>query len=343
MTRLMNIALFLGVTTCVAAFNVNVNVNVNNNISNIWTHPRLCKSCLYSAAADEDNDEDPMSMPMSTSSRRDLFKKIFSSSIIATTAAATTMATNPNFALAVPDVDVSGTGKVLVLGGTGFVGTEVCKQLKALGVDYIATSRDGRDGTIALDFSDPSLDIASTIENIAKDNTCTAVISTVGAIGTGDDVKTVNAGTGIAAVGAKKAGVTNFVYISVAPEVRDSVKGIKALENYMEGKKFSEYSIKTIFDGGYTLIEPTFIYGGDTFAINPPRVADGYGRLVEGLLSSGPFRAAAGISPGLIGVALEPPVKVSSVAGAAVAGALGLSKPVLDTYDEINKAAGLLL
>lgn len=320
----MKIALFLATTiSTVSSFNVNI-PSQNHRCKSF-------RSLLYSTAGDN-NDEQVDSM--STSSRRDVFK-IFSSSIAATAA----MATNPDFASAVPDV--SGAGKVLVLGGTGFVGSEVCKQLKGLGVDYIATSRDGRDGTVALDFSDPSLDIASKIEDIAKD--CTAVISTVGAIGTGDDVKTVNAGTGIAAVGAKKAGVKNFVYISVAPEVRDSVKGVKALDNYMEGKKFSEYSITSIFDGGYTLIEPTFIYGGDKFALNPPRVADGYGRLVEGLLSSGPFRAAAGISPGLIGVALEPPVKVSSVAGAAVAGALGLSKPVLDTYDEINKAAGLLL
>jgi len=59
-------------------------------------------------------------------------------------------------------------------------------------------------------------------------------------------------------------------------------------------------------------------------------------------LSSGPFRAAASIAPGFIGVALEPPINVSSVAGAAVAGALGLSQSILDTYDEINEAAGLL-
>ena len=231
------------------------------------------------------------------------------------------------------------SGKVLVLGGTGFVGREVCQKLKALGVDYIATSRDGRDGTIALDFTDVSVDISSKVQEIAKD--CTAVISCVGAIGTTEDVKVVNKGTGLASYGAKTAGVKKFVYISVAPEVKESVKGISALDNYMEGKAFSEDAMKKNFADGYTIIAPTFIYGGDKFGVNPPRVADSYGRLVEGLLSSGPFRAAASISPGFIGVALEPPIKVSSVAGAAVAGALGLSQPVLDTYDKINEAAGL--
>ena len=189
------------------------------------------------------------------------------------------------------------------------------------------------------------MDIVQTVEEMAKG--CTGVISCVGSIGTDKD-QLVNSGTGKAAIGAKKAGVKNFVYISVAPEVRDSAKGISFLKDYMDGKSFSEDSIQSNFSGsggdgcGYTIIAPTFIYGGDKFAINPPRVADGYGKLVEAILSSGPFRFAAGISPGIIGVALEPPIKVSSVAKAAVAGALGLSSSVLDTYDEINEAATLI-
>lgn len=229
--------------------------------------------------------------------------------------------------------------KVLVLGGTGFVGSEVCKQLQALGIEYVATSRDGRGGTKALDFTNPSLNVPSEVESLTK--SFTAVISCIGAIGTSND-EVVNSGTGLAALGAKASGVKKIVYISVAPEVRDAAKGVSFLEKYMTGKKFSEDTIKSNFEGGYTLIEPTFIYGGDKFAINPPRVADGYGKLVEGLLSSGPFRAAASISPGIIGVALEPPVKVSSVAGAAVSAALGLTQSTLDTYDKINDAAKLI-
>ncbi len=231
------------------------------------------------------------------------------------------------------------SSKVLVLGGTGFVGSAVCEKLKALGVEVVATSRNGRDGTLALDFGDSSIDVAKTVEDMAKG--CTGVISCVGSIGTPYD-KIVNSGTGLSSIGAKAAGVKNFVYISVAPEVKDSSSGVSFLKDYMDGKSFSENSIKNNFPDGYTIIAPTFIYGGDKFALNPPRVADGYGRLVEGVLSSGPFRFAAGISPGIIGVALEPPIKVSSVAAAAVAGALGLSPSELDTYDKINEAAVLV-
>ena len=274
----------------------------------------------------------PTDDEMQTPSRRDFFT-LTGSSILATASLV---------AQAQPSVAVTGDysgAKVLVLGGSGFVGSEVCKQLKTLGVDYIATSRDGRGGTKALDFTNSGIIVATEVESLAKG--CTAVISCIGSIGTSDD-EVVNSGTGLAALGAKAAGVNNFVYISVAPEVRESAKGVGFVEKYMAGKKFSEETIKSNFPSGSTIIEPTFIYGGDKFAINPPRVADGYGKLVEGLLSSGPFRAAASISPGIIGVALEPPVKVSAVAGAAVSGALGLTQTTLDTYDKINEAAKLI-
>ena len=237
-----------------------------------------------------------------------------------------------------PDSAAADTGKVLVL-GKGFVGTEVCKQLEALGIEYTATTRDGRDGTVTLDVVSQDKGPSSEIEVLAKGYT--AVISCIGSIGTPND-DAVNAATGLAAIGAKAAGVKNFVYISVAPEVRDAAKGIGFVEKYMDGKAFSEDTIKSNFPESYTLIEPTFIYGGDKFAVNPPRVADGYGKLVEGILSSGPFRFAASRSPGMIGVALEPPVKVSAVARAAIAGAIGLSQPVLDTYDKINEASNLI-
>jgi hypothetical protein len=248
---------------------------------------------------------------------------------------AATLLTKP-----IPAVSSEFSGKILVLGGTGFVGKEVCHKLESLGIDYIATSRDGRDGTYALDFTESGIDIASQVARLSRD--CTSVISCIGSIGTSSDVFITNSGTGFASNGAKAAGVKNFVYISVAPEVKESVKNISAFNNYMQGKLFSETAIKNDFPETFTIISPTFIYGGDKFGINPPRVASGYGKLVEGMLSSKPLRSLASVSPGFIGVALEPPVRVSAVADAAVAGALGLTAHVLDTYDEINQAARLI-
>lgn len=232
------------------------------------------------------------------------------------------------------------TPKVLVLGGSGLVGSEVVKKLKSMGVEVVATSRNGRDGTVALDVTQPSINVAETIQDLSKG--CSAVISTIGAIGTPEDAA-VNGATGLAAIGAKAAGVSNFVYISVAPEVKEFAKDIEFLQSYMEGKAFSEDTITNQFTGdgySYTIIEPTFIHGGDKFAVNPPRVASTYGKLVEAVLSSGPFRAATEVAPeGFIKIALEPPVSAESVASAAIAGALGKASTVLDTYDKIQEAA----
>jgi len=253
----------------------------------------------------------------------------------------TTLITSAGTVVASTAASAASTQKVLVLGGTGMVGSQIVKQLQSMeGIDVVATSRDGRDGTLPLDFS-TSLDVSVEVEKLAKG--CTAVISTVGVIGTPLDKK-VNSGSGLAAEAAKKAGVERFVYISVAPEVRKFGQGIDLFKEYMIGKQSSEDAIVSNFGNdsknSYTLIEPTFIYGGDKFGINPPRVASGYGSIIESILASGPLRAATNIAPeGVIKIALEPPISADAVAKAAIASALRKTDSVLDTYDKIQQAA----
>jgi nucleoside-diphosphate-sugar epimerase len=199
----------------------------------------------------------------------------------------------------------------------------------------LQTSRDGRDGTVACDIND-----ADKIKSLAEG--CTAVISCVGAIGTEQD-KVVNAGTATAATAAKAAGVERFVYITVAPEVKEFAKDIDFLKGYMEGKTESRETVLKLFGDKATLIEPTFIYGGGSFELNPPRVASFYGKFIEAILSSNPIRSIDRVvSPGFIKIALEPPVPVEAVANAAIAGALGRAPPILDTYDSIKAVATLI-
>ena len=150
--------------------------------------------------------------------------------------------------------NAEGASKVLVLGGSGFVGSRVVKTLKDQGVDVVATSTNGRDGTVAFDATKSGIDIAKEIEDLSKG--CTAVISCIGAIGTPND-KAVNAATGLAARGAKAAGVERFVYISVAPEVKEFAQGIDFLKDYMAGKSFSQDSVESYFpNSGHVFIEP---------------------------------------------------------------------------------------
>ena len=129
------------------------------------------------------------------------------------------------------------------------------KDLKAQGVEVLSTSTNGRDGTIAFDATkQDGIAIAKEIESLSKG--CTAVISCIGSIGTPND-DAINAATGWAAKGAKAAGVKRFVYISVAPEVKEFAEGIDFLKYYMKGKTFSQDSIESNFPGGsHVLIEP---------------------------------------------------------------------------------------
>ena len=77
------------------------------------------------------------------------------------------------------------------------------------------------------------------------------------------------------------------------------------------------------------IIKPSFIYGGDTFAVPlpgkfvAPRVSSDYGYFVEDILSLGPIQALADLMPGLVKVALRPPSSVESVATACAFAASG--------------------
>ena len=63
-------------------------------------------------------------------------------------------------------------------------------------------------------------------------------------------------------------------------------------------------------------------------------------RFVEGALSLPPTRFLAGLVPGVLSLALQPPVSVNALATAAAGAALGRVKPGrLDGTDAINAAA----
>ncbi|VEU33558.1 unnamed protein product [Pseudo-nitzschia multistriata] len=277
------------------------------------------------------------------SSRRAFFRESLSSAavplLISGLTGASTLAGSPLVVSADDTVDPSPKRtKVLVLGGSGFVGSRVVEKLKSQGVEVISTSTNGRGGTIAFDATKDGINVVSEIEALSKG--CTAVISCIGSIGTKND-NIVNSATGLAAQGAKSAGVERFVYIAVAPEVKEFAEGIDFLKEYMKGKTFSQNAVESNFpNGSHVLIEPTFIYGGDSFSVNPPRVAGFYGEFIESLLSSGPIRGITGVSSGFLKIALEPPISVDAVSAAAVNAATGkLSSEVLDTYDKIKDAS----
>ena len=71
-----------------------------------------------------------------------------------------------------------------------------------------------------------------------------------------------------------------------------------ALKGYFAGKRKAEAALANDYAGSAVIIAPSFIYGGDAFVVNPPRVPAGYGGAIEGLLSNGAIRGLAGVMPG---------------------------------------------
>mmetsp|Transcript_22784 Transcript_22784/g.56844 ORF Transcript_22784/g.56844 Transcript_22784/m.56844 type:complete len:315 (+) Transcript_22784:25-969(+) len=238
--------------------------------------------------------------------------------------------------------------KVVVLGGSGFVGSRVCKQLVAHGAGVVSISRSGRPalaGTWADKVEWVSADVSDEVLVAAQMKGADAVISTLGVIfGNGAEAdRANNAKPNIAAADAAAgANVPRFVYVSVSSQVGPVVSPLLG-DGYFKGKADAEAEILGKFTADRSLlIKPTFIFGGDDFSLSPPRVSGAYGGIIDSLLSSAPIRAIAGIAPGFIKLALLPPVSVDEVAAAAVAGALGLKSGSVDGHDEIVAAAALV-
>ncbi|XRB00167.1 NAD(P)-bd_dom domain-containing protein [Pycnococcus provasolii] len=229
---------------------------------------------------------------------------------------------------------------VAVVGGTGFVGSEVTKQLVAAGCDVKTVSRRGAGDVQGATYvaADALADSKEALVDALKGSD--VVVSCVGTIG-GDDL----AGNGTANVAiveaAKEAGAKRFVYVSVASIVKDNVKGLGPLDAYFNGKEAAEASVTSTFADNHAIVRPSFIFGGDQFNLTPPRVPTGYGKGVARLLSSGPIRTIANNTPGLIKLTLEPPVDVAAVAGAVVKCVVAeeASARVVDGTEDITKLA----
>jgi len=255
--------------------------------------------------------------------------------------------------LAVDSLD--GKGKsVTVVGGSGFVGSRVCQILADKGATVTSLSKSGaapkwaQDAPWSKDISWKAIDLLTSTESeldrcLGKPD---AVISCVGAIGTDPDI--LLKGNGQANVNAfesaQRAGVKSVAYVSVSSEVSACKENWlpEFFGSYFDGKDMAEAAAKAVCED-VTIVRPTFIYGGDYFGLLPPRVNTAYGSFIDQLLSIGLIQAVADITPGLIKVALRPPVLAESVAGACVDGVLNPQRSgvrVLDSAKDINEASG---
>jgi len=164
--------------------------------------------------------------------------------------------------------------RVLVLGGTGAVGSGVRKSLQERGIFVMATSRDGRDNTIALDVTKNFGKVSEQVNKITKDNRISAVVSCIGGVNTENDAQ-INGAAGQAAVGARNSNsVRNFVALGPSPSLY--TKTPKGLETYVKTKEFSQSLITNKFVDddktlkySYTIINPGAIGKSKNYGTDP--------------------------------------------------------------------------
>jgi len=154
-----------------------------------------------------------------------------------------------------------------------------------------------------------------------------AMVSCVGVVGTDRDLLLRGNGdaNALAFASGKRGGMLKrTVLVSVASEVKACEENWlpEFFGGYFEGKRIAEEAARDAADA-CTIVAPSFIYGGDSFALLPPRVTQDYGSAIEQLLSYGIITFLGDVAPGLIGVALRPPSSVDAVAAACAKVALG--------------------
>jgi uncharacterized protein YbjT (DUF2867 family) len=223
--------------------------------------------------------------------------------------------------------------KLLVLGGNGFVGTHVCQEALTRHIPVVSISRSGRPAAAAHDHH-PWMNGVNWIQGDILHperwkhalQEVSAVISCVGAFGSNQKMLKINGEANIAAINAaSESGVTRFVYISAVDYGLPSF----VLGGYFKGKKAAEEALLRKFPYGGIILRPGFIYGSrQVGSVKIPLSV--IGTPLEFLLNN-----AKSVSRlPLVGNFLLPPVKVTSVARAAVRSAIDNAVPpgILDVW-----------
>jgi len=214
-------------------------------------------------------------------------------------------------------------GRIVVFGGSGYVGSHVGQMLSQQGYKVVSVSRSSpadQAAKVSAILGAAKAPPADNIEYVSLDagtadlsgvlKGAQAVVSCVGAAPGSADQRAGNGAVNVRiADAAGAAGIPRFVYVSVASQVANGPAKF-LLGDYFKGKAEAEAAVTQDFGADARLVvKPAIIAGGPPGEIRPP----------------GP--------PGI------KPVAVESVAEAIVAGALGRFSGTLDGNDAIIAAA----
>lgn len=212
--------------------------------------------------------------------------------------------------------------KLLVLGGSGFVGSHICKEALNRGLSVASLSRSGKSSIQepwANNVQWHQGDLLSGNSWKEALNGVTSIVSCVGGFGSNSYMYKINGTANITAIrAAAEKGVKRFVYISAA----DSGVINYFLQGYYDGKRAAETELFVRYPYGHVILRPGFIYGNRR--VGSMEVPLGViGSPLEMILQ----QAKPLSQIPLVGPLLTPPVNVTAVAKVAVRAAIDLVFP----------------
>ncbi|TVU14674.1 hypothetical protein EJB05_38157 [Eragrostis curvula] len=248
--------------------------------------------------------------------------------------------------------------QIVVLGGSGFVGSAICKAAVSKGIEVVSLSSisgyltcivatvntfcvDGRSGRPS--YSDPWVDqvtwVAGDVFYARWDDVllgATAIVSTLGGFGNEEHMKRINGEANVVAVNAaKEYGVPKFILISVHDY---NLPSFLLTSGYFTGKRKAESEVLSKYPASGVVLRPGFIYG--------KRKVDGFeipldivGQPLEKLLSSVENFTKPLSSLPASDLILAPPVSVDDVAYAVINAVIDDSFFGVFTIEQIKEAA----
>lgn len=230
------------------------------------------------------------------------------------------------------------TEKIVVVGGSGFVGSAICKAAVSEGIEVVSLSRSGKPSSSDA-WADQVTWVTGDVFYVNWDEVlpgATAVVSTLGGFGNEEQMKKINGEANILVVGAaKEYGVPKFILISVHDY---NLPSFLLNSGYFTGKRSAESEVLAKYPNSGVVLRPGFIYG--------KRKVDGYeipldviGEPAEKILSAiENFTKPLSSIPGS-DLLLAPPVSVDDIAYAVVNAVSDDDMFGVFTIEQIKEAA----
>ncbi|XP_020114488.1 uncharacterized protein At1g32220, chloroplastic [Ananas comosus] len=230
------------------------------------------------------------------------------------------------------------TEKIVVLGGSGFVGSSICKAAVSKGIEVVSLSRSGKPS-----YTDPWVDqvtwLAGDVFYARWDEVlagATAVASTLGGFGSDEQMKKINGEANILAVdAAKNFGIPKFILISVH---NYNLPQFLLSSGYFTGKRKAESEVLSKYPTSGVVLRPGFIYGKrkvDGFEIPLDLIGEPLERFLTAIEN---FTKPLSSIPAS-DLLLAPPVSVDDVAYAVINAVVDDEFFGVFTIEQIKEAA----